>query len=375
MHAILEAWSRDGKAPDLDEVFVTSDGKKHRPGRIAAAGLRYLPKHSLEHQVEQRIDIDFGWAKFVGYIDLLYGYRVYDHKTTSDFKWMKNSDELRNDIQSAIYAAHVLSYSGYVDLKWTYFRTKGASTAKQVSIRYTNEDLNKTLERIKLLSLEIYDHYKNKPEVLSLEPNVNQCDAYGGCPYRDKCDLSPRERLKGLMAQESLRDKMKRRLAEQKAAAQAETPAQTQETSKVEKQSLKEKLAARKAQGVNPPEAPSTVVQPPTVEQVMSDSSLVAPQKTGYTLYVDCYPISNGARPTHAAEILGSGASAVASELDLPHYRMAGYAKGPAALAVWLEEHLGNNAYGEIFIDSNTTEARDTLTVFENHATTIVRGL
>lgn len=377
VHEVLEAWSRDGTAPKLDEVYVTQDGRKHRPGRIAAAGLPFLPRPG-QGDTEKRIEVHWAWAYFRGYIDLLDDYRIFDHKTTSDFRWMKTEDELRQDIQSAIYAAHVLSKWGHAELRWTYIRTRGMPAAQQIKIQYTNQDLDNALKVIKPLSLEIYDHYKNKPEVQSLEPNLNQCDAYGGCPYRDRCALTPRERLKGLMAQESLRDKMKARLAAQKAAKET-VPVVSVETTGAPKVSLKEKLAARKTKGVNPPEAPlpdppppNTVVQPPTVEQVMSDNSLVK----GYTLYVDCYPISNGVRPTNASEILAAGATAVANELKLPHYRMADYAKGPAALSVWLDERLAEQyQYADVFIDSRTAEARDTLTIFEKYAATIVRGL
>jgi hypothetical protein len=31
--------------------------------------------------------------------------------------------------------------------------------------------------------------------VMTLKPNAESCEKYGGCPFRDKCNLSPREKL------------------------------------------------------------------------------------------------------------------------------------------------------------------------------------
>ena len=37
-------------------------------------------------------------------------------------------------------------------------------------------------------------------DILSLDPTPEQCDAYGGCPYKGLCNLGPRERMTSLFA-------------------------------------------------------------------------------------------------------------------------------------------------------------------------------
>lgn len=336
VHEILELWGREGTAPDLAEVFVTLDGRKHRPGRIAACGLGEIPRPE-ENETEKKIEIDFGWATFVGYIDSYAPGVVYDYKTTSDFRWAKTEQDLKNDIQAAIYAAYALNDREFVQLHWVYFRTRGAPKTKTVSVSYTKKDLKKNLERIKPIALEILERYKENPSAISLEPNTDQCDAYGGCPYRNNCGLTPTERLKGKMTQQTLREKMRAKLAAQK-AAQVE---------------------------INPPETKAPSPAP---------SSAPSSAKSGYTLYtlyIDCYPMSS--TPTNAAEILAKGVAEVSAEMELAHYRLADYAKGPAALCVWLKAHLEKNEYNEIFVDSRSAEARDTLTVFESRAASVIR--
>ena len=88
IHSMLEAYLRDGT--DLpDDDF----------GRMAQAALERLPdKGSIPAgDIERRFTLDASvlGVPFVGVIDLIEDGRITDHKTTSDFKYIKGEEELR----------------------------------------------------------------------------------------------------------------------------------------------------------------------------------------------------------------------------------------------------------------------------------------
>lgn len=66
----------------------------------------------------------------------------------------------------------------------------------------TREEIRGGLERIvlplgeKLLSIRA----KGKIDPLTLEPNPAECNEYGGCPFRDRCNLTTSEQLRGYMS-------------------------------------------------------------------------------------------------------------------------------------------------------------------------------
>lgn len=213
VHQVLAAWLAEGKAPDPDT----------EEGRVATAALKHLPQPGPDLFIEQYLELNREAALYRGYSDLIYKGSdgvpvVHDHKTTLDFKWAKTEDELRNDVQAPLYAMAAMEAfdSQEVELRWAYLRTRGKPASKLIKIRLTKAEAEKAMVAIDATAVDIYAAYLAQKPARETEFNPGACDMFGGCAYRELCNLSPIERIKSLMEKETLAEKMKRRKEEQK---------------------------------------------------------------------------------------------------------------------------------------------------------------
>lgn len=208
----LQPYLRDARAFDFSR----------ESGYIVAAGIAYLPKpqtpglqvqkyfempsptwiDAIGPQGRTRQHIGFGYR---GYMDLwlpdsgavpdMPGGAPYvgDFKTTSDLKWAKSEQALSEDVQAIIYATDAIYETGAlsVDLSWMYFQTRGPRKAKRTYLRVTRDHVAREFTKINDTAIEMKRVRSENPHPLDLPPNIEQCEAYGGCPYRDKCNLSP----------------------------------------------------------------------------------------------------------------------------------------------------------------------------------------
>lgn len=242
VHALLENWLKDGVPIDVSTEY----------GKIAAAGLKFLPAPGtglVEHTFTFATQI----ATYLGLWDLWepaqateepwhVTSRVIDHKTTSDFKWLKLPDELRKDPQVVLYAvaaaAMAENENTHIELNWVYYRANAKKPgARKVQLHvlpqnmelpprpkdvlpehYGSMDYQELSERfseIEQTAAELLEHHRQGRRGADLEYNVEACNAYGGCPYRgEPCKLTIGQMIRGAMAQEET-------LAERMAAAQA----------------------------------------------------------------------------------------------------------------------------------------------------------
>lgn len=211
----LQPLLRDGRPLDLTR----------ESGLIAEAGLKYLPqpKHpGLEVQkgfVMPSPSQLFSWR---GYLDLwlpsrgLPGFEtlqgtfvpiVADFKTTTDCnKWAKTPEKLAVDPQAQLYATWAMwsTKARVVDLVWIYFQTRGARKAKQVHLQVNAKHVYEQFLSLEQTGREIYElrtragnelkASASKQEAidwaLSLPPNTNACDKFGGCPHQHLCKIS-----------------------------------------------------------------------------------------------------------------------------------------------------------------------------------------
>jgi hypothetical protein len=180
-----------------------------------------------------QLEPGLGW---LGYIDLLYSMRgnsmvIWDHKTTSDFRYAKTPEEIARNIQPLSYARWVYEqgHKGMIDLVLFYLKTKPKCPKKP-----------KVLYRSKLVSEAHVRSYWDS-EVLSvipdmktvaavpesdtqlLRPNTNACSLYGGCEFRGKCGIDNsissmfRNNTKGSEMTTSFMEKMKANAAKENA--------------------------------------------------------------------------------------------------------------------------------------------------------------
>ena len=161
---------------------------------IARAGLEFLPDRSENLLIEERMVLE---AKRMpvpirGIIDLveLDNRRITDHKTTSNFRWAKNEYELLADPQAIIYVmyAHTKWFKGDDPIRFRhiYYRTKGAAASREVEVEFTPQVLFERFADIRgdVKKMSRCAKIKTAREV---NPNIDACGDFGGCPFRDEC--------------------------------------------------------------------------------------------------------------------------------------------------------------------------------------------
>lgn len=253
VHDVLERWLRDATPPPKTDA-----------GKIATAGLRHLPlpKTGLVEGAGKLFTFEGLRAVYNGKKDwrtdrlmpLAIGgvetglARVFDHKSTTNFKWAKTAEELKKDVQSNLYAVHeIVSYPDrepVVEENWVYYRANpkkpgslrvvlnvvpdgvpmvlpvpdGVEPGYFGMMRYS--ELWQRFEEIELDAAAMLEHIRNHRKAKELPYNIEICNKYGGCPYRgDPCKLSMGEIIRGHMAQEqkeTIAEKIRRQLAERK---------------------------------------------------------------------------------------------------------------------------------------------------------------
>lgn len=225
VHAILEKYMLEGEIPDssTDE------------GAIAKSGIHHLPPPGtcqIELSIEDYKDsapLFLSGIPVIGRIDLLNFNNDYpeaiDHKTTSNFKYLKSEDELRDNPQINIYAQFVrtlLENSGTTVDKYRVthigYLTRGKRNSRRTSVLLTRDDLDNTwakldkiVESMKQTALSVGPHL--------VEPTRSSCNAYGGCYFKDKCRVIDNTSLALDIFSEDFDNKPGRTKKEEKMAA------------------------------------------------------------------------------------------------------------------------------------------------------------
>lgn len=222
-HELWESYLRDGVPFDLSTV----------EGRICQATQHQLPAPFSQTGAPGVVEhaFKFGWENvaWAGKKDLVFVDEngtlvVLDHKTTSDFRYAKTTREaLLGHPQAPIYAVGSCEHGGVgaVGLAWNYVKhgvtfDKDAqpgpygytikSARRPVALeppvrlvvsRAEAEDaLGRFVPTAKRMLKIIADPPAPGEDGLiakQLEPNPDACEAFGGCPYRAQCGLTPQE--------------------------------------------------------------------------------------------------------------------------------------------------------------------------------------
>lgn len=261
VHTVLEHWLRDAKLPDMNQVLEleTRNGlQQYFPGQIAQAGLHLLPPPGV-CKVEGAFRLNTRSSRWRGFKDAQYildprsgmffpphpvlamvpgnVFVVLDHKSTSNFRWMKTPDILKTDVQSIIYAASAMEEMQVrkVRNRWAYYLTSGQPKARVVEVDLTAEDVAARMEFIDATAADIHRLYQLarpagpggplKLRALDLPPTIESCEKYGGCPHANtRCHISTDERMVAIMARESIKEMMERKQAERNALAASGAP-------------------------------------------------------------------------------------------------------------------------------------------------------
>jgi hypothetical protein len=257
VHGLLEGWLTDG-APVPDT----------RAGKIAKAGLEFLPAPGECDHVETQLLFDWEGLLFRGFVDVAWTGEdgvpvVSDHKTSSDpKKWGLSEAALPLDVQALIYATWLLDMEEVpvVDLRWTYFRTRGKALAFPVDARITREDARQNFkERVepnaRSIMAAIEDHQKTGALADSLQANPSACGMYGGCHFAAFCERTQEETLTAIFG--------------------------NKEKEKEKDMGLKELLAKKNGRKLPPPRAGVNAPEAPASNEVAREISKVVGTITG----------------------------------------------------------------------------------------------
>lgn len=209
VHKILERWLSKGIPPD----------KRTVEGRIALPGLEFLPLPGPSLSVEDKFVIQVGDFHYRGFKDLEFieeetGLWIVDHKTTGDFIWQKTEDDLLHDVQAMLYAKEALDRVGVDEamLMWLYYRTRNTPKARPTYLQVNRDQVESGFEIIHDLTAELDRVRLQVVDARELPINPNACAAFGGCPHQHRCNLSPRDKRKAIMAQAEKKESIKERM-------------------------------------------------------------------------------------------------------------------------------------------------------------------
>lgn len=383
VHELLEDWLRDGKAPNPDETLELDIPKngltQFAVGQMAMELIPHVPApRTPGMKVEHKFGFTVQGVPFQGYVDVLYGLRVYDHKTTVDFRHAKTPDDLQDDTQANIYAAASMFETGsnYAHLQWNYVRTKSKPKVLPVCTTLPHSRVEEQFgAKILPTGRRILALYQEKPPAADVKPNTEACDKFGGCPYRSHCKLSISNVVRGKMSLlEDLRAGKFKKAAQQ---AEAEPSRQTE---------------LPLASGINPPETsvepePPAAAPEPTPEpeppkkrgrpkgsknKPKEEPSLTEPL---FLLYVNCRPTKGTDPVVEFRDFIAPVLDTINVEESVVDYRAMEYGKGPATLEKYLQEYLKVEISGGLLaIDTRDQVAQHALPVLLQFADVVVRG-
>lgn len=333
IHQVLADWLEKGKSIDTNSAI----------GKIVLPGLKYLPAPGTPGlEIEKGFSLETEVAKYRGFKDMQWFDNVLnvpivgDHKSTTDFKWAKTEEDLRDNTQANLYAYDALCRydAKEVELRWVYYRTRGAPGSQLVKLRVHAPEVLEQMEKIDEVGAEIATAYAQLTKATDAPANPRACEAFGGCVYLQECNLSSQERMRAFMTQESIKDRLRNRKTEHTggavapakpaspvaevapvaAAAPAKPVAPVTAVAPAVLLTIKDKLAARAAQGVNPP--PVQVVSsasPPADETARTTDAPAAIAETG----TDASAPKKRGRPSNAELQARAAAAAAASNVEI----------------------------------------------------------
>lgn len=170
---------------------------------IAVAGLEYLPDPSdvRPENVERRVDLSDPSlpVPIIGYIDLVEPPDILgasrliptitDHKTTSNFKYIRQPDVLAHDPQAIIYSTfafrELFPDEHEVEFRHVYYRTRGRPDSRESAVVFTR---GLAEERFKgIVETVVAQSEAREQDITAIEPTLTACGDYGGCPFLSNC--------------------------------------------------------------------------------------------------------------------------------------------------------------------------------------------
>ncbi len=203
-HKQMYEWGRDRRAPRFGAPGVVGKAAELAAALITVApppqtkGLEHENKNLLlmdQHEVVLIIDV---WNPIGSDVP-----EVIDYKTTTELFWAKTKEELIDDCQFATYTGWALTttQSEVVRGKWLYVNTVGKPTPFPVVREVTFNDIQARLEQNLETIKELEAIHQSGIPAIEVPYDASGCDKFGGCPYKELCNLNKFERFSSIMSQ------------------------------------------------------------------------------------------------------------------------------------------------------------------------------
>lgn len=408
-HDELESYIKDKEAPQSD-ILIPALEHFPLPGDNVVA----------ERWIGVEIVVEGETFAFHGKIDVTDSNtkvpEFYDLKTTGDFKWAKTTEDLEGDSQSTIYGLAILieADADLVKAKWVYARTNKPYKAYPVEVNLSKQQIFDTLkERILPTARAIKKLLDEKPVAKEVEPDFTACGAFGGCPHRERCDASAKQKFMAIMKQGSVRKEKERKLklvkesGEEKMTSAAKAKMEALLAKKRGSEAAKEasekveKIPVQANGGINPPDAAPEKSDKSKETQPEVEAKTEAPEKPKkkrgrprktestsngangnaakeddgagpFILYVDCFLAKGSQKVKDADELVAPVREELEKEFGIADYRLMQYSQGSATLAAGLKEAL-KSKMGVFNVYTDTVD-REVLAVLVERADMVIRA-
>ncbi|NIQ91055.1 MAG: hypothetical protein GWM98_04890 [Nitrospinaceae bacterium] len=205
VHAQLERWFKSGKVPDRTSAGLTAK-QGIKKGWLPGPN---VPGLLVEH--EAILDWSPG-VRLKMFPDLVVPPLnnspriVVDHKTTSDLRYAMTPEQVAADEQAAMYAAWAMLTFGEPEIlaRWIYYsatnpkkgpRKPNGVKKAEARFRADSVDFLGIIEGLQADIGFIVEIIKSGIRGLNLDPSPESCEMFGGCFFKDRCQLSPADRL------------------------------------------------------------------------------------------------------------------------------------------------------------------------------------
>lgn len=229
MHWLLKEWFQKREPPSLRHPPPGEGKVGQTEVGMALASLGALPPPGPHLIVEEHIQVEYGGIVYHGYADLRWfteaGYAiVHDHKSTSSLQWAKDEAELEWDAQRIFY-----SYSTGVDTlaRWQYVETAPPHDRKLVEVFGTRPQIQAGMSWLhENFGARMLSAYSEPEEARPQNPAA--CGKFGreGCPYKHRCQIDGKQRIKQIMSMEAIRERMKARQRQMNVSEPAPPPSE-----------------------------------------------------------------------------------------------------------------------------------------------------
>lgn len=419
VHALIENCLRDGIVPEESLVWIgPNEGYVYEIGKIALAMLKNLPPPGTVPDVEIALALEVDGLKYRGRVDARRRENyliVTDQKTTSNIRYAKSEEDLKEDIQAILYA----KWAGEdVLLEWNFGQSKEkpANTraeacfpTKLVKLFLTKEEADEKHKKIvEPVARQVALSYKHR-DIRRTRQNTDACSKFPphGCPNKEEClgkKMSIEEKKSPLIdmlrAKKATNDVVvptslgdgtaftpNLALVEDPINApnviRTPAPAQVEVVDTLPKKTRKKREAAESPaqQAINDQFNPERL--PDVADFLRSEENKAfveeRPQPEGKpirTLFVSCLPLFASPRLVYAHELIAKAAQTVEDDMQLLHVKLAPFNTGGASLAAQLRVDVLEMEVGfDLVLLRNNPESRDVEQVLCSLAQQVIMGV